>query len=45
MRRHIRDWRLGFERAGKSLDDPVERSCLEGMGLAGPARGEGTAGR
>lgn len=25
MRRHIYDWRRGFERAGRDLDEPVER--------------------
>ena len=30
MRRHITDWRRGFEMAGRSLDEPVERSTLDG---------------
>jgi GntR family transcriptional regulator, transcriptional repressor for pyruvate dehydrogenase complex len=28
MRRHIIDWRRGFEMAGRSLDEPVERNLL-----------------
>lgn len=28
MRRHINDWRRGFELAGRSLDEPVERNLL-----------------
>lgn len=33
MRRHITDWRRGFEIAGKSLDDPVERTFAGHLGL------------
>ncbi len=29
MRRHVEDWRRGFERAGNSLDRPVERMYME----------------
>lgn len=29
MQRHINDWRRGFEMAGRSLDEPVERAFLE----------------
>jgi hypothetical protein len=25
MSRHVADWRKGFERAGRDLDEPVER--------------------
>lgn len=28
-RRHIEDWRKGFERAGKSLDEPIDRLYLQ----------------
>jgi GntR family transcriptional repressor for pyruvate dehydrogenase complex len=28
-RRHIEDWRKGFERAGKSLDQPIDRLYLQ----------------
>ncbi len=26
MRRHVADWKKGFERAGRNIDEPVERS-------------------
>lgn len=29
MRRHVVDWRKGFQRAGNDLDQPVERQYLE----------------
>lgn len=29
MRRHVRDWLAGFERAGRNVDHPVERSFDE----------------
>ncbi|AMY68521.1 FadR/GntR family transcriptional regulator [Frigidibacter mobilis] len=29
MQRHIKDWRRGFEKSGRGLDDPVERSFIE----------------
>jgi DNA-binding GntR family transcriptional regulator len=29
MRRHVEDWRRGFECAGNSLDRPVERMYME----------------
>ncbi|QCI67877.1 FadR/GntR family transcriptional regulator [Phreatobacter stygius] len=35
MRRHITDWRRGFEIAGKSLDDPIERTFADHLGLGG----------
>jgi DNA-binding FadR family transcriptional regulator len=28
-RRHLEDWRKGFERAGKDLDQPIDRIYLE----------------
>jgi GntR family transcriptional regulator, transcriptional repressor for pyruvate dehydrogenase complex len=28
-RRHINDWRKGFERAGKTLDEPIDRLYLQ----------------
>jgi GntR family transcriptional regulator, transcriptional repressor for pyruvate dehydrogenase complex len=38
MRRHITDWRRGFELAGKDLDAPVERTFCEPLSLAGAYR-------
>lgn len=38
MRRHIADWRRGFEIAGKSLDDPIERTFAAHLGLPGAYR-------
>jgi DNA-binding FadR family transcriptional regulator len=38
MERHVTDWRRGFEKAGQQLDDPVERSCVQHMGLGGAYR-------
>lgn len=35
MRRHISDWRRGFEIAGKSLDDPIERAFAQDLSLGG----------
>lgn len=35
MRRHIVDWRKGFERAGRDLDEPVERVYARTLGPAG----------
>ncbi len=32
MRRHIVDWRKGFERAGRDLDEPVERVYARTLG-------------
>ena len=29
VRRHLEDWRKGFERAGKDLDQPIDRIYLE----------------
>ena len=29
MIRHAKDWRRGYERAGKDLDQPVERIYLQ----------------
>jgi GntR family transcriptional regulator, transcriptional repressor for pyruvate dehydrogenase complex len=29
MLRHTKDWRKGYERAGKDLDQPVERVYLQ----------------
>ncbi|MBI1943070.1 MAG: FadR family transcriptional regulator [Betaproteobacteria bacterium] len=31
-RRHINDWRKGFERAGKDLDQPIDRIYLQSVG-------------
>jgi DNA-binding FadR family transcriptional regulator len=38
MQRHITDWRRGFETAGQQLDDPVERTYVQHMGLGGAYR-------
>jgi DNA-binding FadR family transcriptional regulator len=38
MQRHITDWRRGFEKAGQQLDDPVERTYVQHMGLGGAYR-------
>jgi DNA-binding FadR family transcriptional regulator len=29
VKRHLEDWRKGFERAGKDLDQPIDRIYLE----------------
>ena len=29
VRRHLEDWRKGFERAGKDLDGPIDRIYLD----------------
>lgn len=31
MRRHVRDWKKGFERTGRNVDEPVERSFDQHM--------------
>lgn len=33
MRRHVEDWRRGFERTGKSLDKPVELMYMDAMSV------------
>lgn len=33
MRRHLTDWRKGFERAGRDLDEPVERVYARALSL------------
>lgn len=33
MRKHIEDWRRGFERTGGKLDAPIERAFIEHVGL------------
>jgi DNA-binding FadR family transcriptional regulator len=38
MRRHIADWRRGFEIAGKNLDAPVERTFADHLSLGGAYR-------
>jgi hypothetical protein len=38
MQRHIADWQRGFEKAGRELDEPVERTWIRHMG---PAEAEG----
>ena len=30
-RRHINDWRKGFERAGNDLDQPIDRLYLQSL--------------
>lgn len=37
-RRHIDDWRRGFERAGNDLDQPIDRIYLRSIGPAPAAR-------
>lgn len=38
MRRHVNDWRKGFERAGKELDRPIERVYAEHLMVTGGER-------
>jgi len=38
MRRHVNDWRKGFERSGKSLDHPIERVYAEHLMVASGER-------
>lgn len=38
MERHVLDWRRGFEKAGQQLDEPVERTYVQHMGLGGAYR-------
>lgn len=38
-RRHIVDWRKGFERAGNDLDQPIDRLYLRSLGRGGTEAG------
>lgn len=37
MRRHVRDWGKGFERAGRELDQPIERVFMNNLMLSNTA--------
>jgi hypothetical protein len=38
MRRHVTDWKKGFERTGRSIDGPVEYSFDRDIAARGGAR-------